>query len=373
MAEFLKKYPIEAGPFEATWDSLRQYQVPDWFRDAKFGIWSHWGPQAVPMVGDWYARRMYIEGEYQYLHHWRTYGHPSKVGYKDIIKLWKAEKFDPEGLMDLYVSAGAKYFFAQGVHHDNFDNWDSKHHPWNAVKMGPGKNIVGMWEKAARSRGLKFGISEHLGASYSWFAPNKGADQRGPFAGVPYDGKDPANSALYYAGHGDLKSDIKKNWPIDPWYTTDVSFHEQWFRRMKDLVDQHQPDVLYSDGGLPWDKVGLSIVAHLYNLSAKKHGKNLAVYNQKDTKAEVYSIGVLDIERGNANEAASYVWQNDTCVGGWYYDVRQVYKTPELVLETLVDCVSKNGNMLLNVIQRPDGSLDEECLHIVKTIGAWMK
>ena len=149
MNDFLKKNPIEQGPFEATWESLRRFQCPDWFRDAKFGIWSHWGPQSVPMFGDWYARHMYVPGHVQYNHHLRRYGHPSKCGWKDMVKLWKAERFDPEGLMKLYVAAGARYFVAQAAHHDNFDNWNSKHHRWNAVKVG-GISVT-IWREAVAS------------------------------------------------------------------------------------------------------------------------------------------------------------------------------------------------------------------------------
>jgi len=182
---------IQQGPFSPTWDSLRQFECPDWFRDAKFGIWSHWGPQSVPMYGDWYARHMYMQGTDQYYHHWRVYGHPSKHGWKDMVQLWKAERFDPEGLMDLYVDAGARYFCAQAVHHDNFDNWDSAHNRWNAVQVGPRKDIVGLWQAAARKRGLPFAVSEHLGATFAWWSHNKGSDATGPYAGVPYDGNDP--------------------------------------------------------------------------------------------------------------------------------------------------------------------------------------
>ena len=124
--------------FEATRESLTQYECPQWFRDAKFGVWAHWGPQSVPMVGDWYARQMYLEGHAQYEHHCRTYGHPSEFGYKEIVRLWKAERWEPERLIDLYKSAGARYFVSMAVHHDNFDLWNSTHHAWNATKMGPG-------------------------------------------------------------------------------------------------------------------------------------------------------------------------------------------------------------------------------------------
>ncbi len=374
MHDFLTHYPPEPGPFDPSWESLRQYQVPDWFRDAKLGIWAHWGPQCVPMFGDWYARHMYWEGHPQYLHHWRIYGHPSKHGYKDIVKLWKAERFDPDGLMDLYKAAGAKYFFAQAVHHDNFDNWNSKHNRWNSVNFGPMRDIVSMWRQAARSRGLKFGLSEHLGASFSWFVPNKGADKKGPYAGVPYDGNDPAFADLYYNNQGAAKLDETNHWKVDPWYTDNPWFHEHWLNRVLDMIDQHEPDLLYSDGALPWDKVGLTAVAQLYNRSAKLHGgSNQAVYLQKDANPSVFPIGVLDIERGQKDEPVPYVWHTDTCVGGWFYDVRQVYKTPSHVIEMFVDIVAKNGCLLLNFTQKPDGTLDDENLHILKVMADWIK
>ena len=357
--------PAASKPFDATWESLRTYKCPKWFRDAKLGIWAHWGPQCAPMHGDWYARNMYIEGSEQYMHHWRTYGHPSKFGYKDIVKLWKAERFDPDMLMDLYVQAGAKYFVAQAVHHDNFDNWKSKHHRWNSVEVGPGKDIVGLWRDAARNRGLRFGVSEHLGATWKWSAVNKGCDTSGPYKGVPYDGNDPAYEDLYLPNKGAVR---------DGWYTVDPRWHQQWLKRMKDLVNQHHPDLFYSDGSVPFDKTGLKLIAHLYNTSAKDHGGRCqAVYNQKNTDPEVFHVGVLDIERGQKEDIVKYPWQTDTCVGGWFYHAHRAYKTPRQIIETLVDIVSKNGNLLLNILQRPDGTLDDENLNIVKCMAAWIK
>ena len=364
MSEFPAKYKIEPGPFAPTWESLRAYRVPEWFRDAKLGIWAHWGPQSVPMFGDWYARNMYREGERQYRHHWRVYGHPSQHGWKDIVKLWKAERFDPAGLMKLYAAAGAKYFVAQAVHHDNFDNWDSAHNRWNATKVGPLRDIVGLWRESALREGLRFGVTEHLGASFSWWRGNKGADQTGPFAGVPYDGRDPACRDLYHDNQTDK----------DGWLTENPVWHEHWFNRIKDLVDKYQPDLLYSDSGLPWDRVGLSLVAHLYNLSAKRHGgATQAVYTQKDRNPDVFPSGVLDIERGQENEAKPYVWQTDTTVGDWFYDVGHAYKSPAHVIEMFVDIVSKNGCLLLNFSQKPDGTLDDEQVHVLQTMAGWIR
>ncbi len=356
------QFGIEAGPFEGTYESLLQYECPQWFRDAKLGFWAHWGPQCLPMYGDWYARNIYIEGSDQRRYHWRHYGHPSKVGYKDIIPQWRAENFDPEALMDLYAAAGAKYFTAQANHHDNFDNWDSKHHAWNSVAKGPRKDICRLWADAARGRGLKFGLTEHLGASFKWWHVNKGADATGPYAGVPYDGNDKEFEDLYLPNHGEVQQN---------WYTRNPWWHGQWFRRIKDAVDQLQPDLLYTDGDVPFESVGLNMVAHLYNLSTRVHGTNQAVYTQKNTDPTVFPIGVLDIERGVEPDAKPYVWQCDTCVGGWFYNVRSEYKTAKQVIEMLVDITSKNGNLLLNFPQRPDGTLDEECLHILKVMADW--
>lgn len=361
---------IQKGPFEPTWESLRQYECPDWFRDAKFGVWAHWGPQSVPMFGDWYARNMYREGSDQYLHHWRVYGHPSHSGWKDVVQLWKAENFDPEGLMQRYADAGAKYFFAQAVHHDNFDNWNSTHNRWNAVQVGPKKDIVGLWQAAAQKLGLPFGVSEHLGATFSWWAVNKGQDTHGPYAGVPYDGSDPAYEDYYLPNHDEPRLDDLGN----NWYTQNPWWHAHWFDRIKDLVDQYHPDLLYSDGPVPFEEYGLGIVAHLYNSSiARNGGKNRAVYNQKDHSPLVFKVGVLDIERNVQNAVFPYPWQTDTCVGGWFYDVRRRYKTSAQVIEMLVDIVAKNGNLLLNLTQKPDGTLDDECLAILDDLAAWIK
>lgn len=358
---------IEKGPFEPTWESLRQFQCPNWFRDAKFGIWSHWGPQSVPMYGDWYARQMYIEGHDQYRYHLRKFGHPSKFGYKDVIKLWMAEKFDPEGLMWLYVEAGAKYFVAQAAHHDNFHNWNSSQHRWNSVNMGPQKDIVGLWQSEAQKVGIPFGFSEHMGATFSWYKPNKGADQVGPYVGVPYDGNDPNFEDLYLPNKDFPGLEIE-------WYTRNPSWHEKWFGYVKELVDLYHPDLLYSDGGVPFGQYGLNIIAHLYNTSARLNaGINQAVYTQKDKTIDVLSVGVYDIERSQAGAIFPYVWQTDTSVGDWFYNLRDKYKTPKQVVEMLVDIVSKNGNLLLNIPQRPDGSLDDECIYLLQRIATWIK
>ncbi|RKY04416.1 alpha-L-fucosidase [Candidatus Poribacteria bacterium] len=356
--------------FEPTWESLRNYRCPEWFRDAKFGIWAHWGPQSVPMAGDWYARNMYIEGHPQYEHHVKVYGHPSKFGYKDIVQLWKAERFDPEALIDLYKSCGAKYFVSMGVHHDNFDLWNSKHHRWNAVNFGPKRDIVGEWARAARAAGLRFGVSEHLARSWSWFNTNKGCDKIGPYAGVPYDGNDPRYADFYFEPHEDTSPHYPKN-PPEKWMRL-------WQRRIMDLIDQYDPDLLYTDGGVPFGRIGLELIAYFYNRNIERRGGKLeAVYTLKNIPRDHgeyrEGIAVLDVERGMVGDISPLPWQMDTCIGGWFYDTRRRYKTPEQVIRILVDVVSKNGNLLLNIPQRPDGTLDEQAEWTVREIGRWLE
>jgi len=177
------------GPFKPSWQSLGQYQFPEWYRDAKFGIWAHWGPQCQPEFGDWYARNMYIQGHSQYNFHNQKYGHPSVFGFKDVINEWKADQWDPEYLVNLYKSAGAKYFVGMGVHHDNFDLWNSTFQPWNSVNLGPKKDIIGGWAAAAQKAGLRFGVTIHARSAWTWYEVAQLSDTIGAKAGVPYDGK----------------------------------------------------------------------------------------------------------------------------------------------------------------------------------------
>ena len=353
--------PIAKGPFQPSAESLKQYQYPDWFRDAKFGIWAHWGPQAVPMDGDWYARGMYEPGNHHYKYHLEHYGHPSEFGYKDIIPLWKAEKWDPDRLMGLYKKAGAKYFVSMGSHHDNFFLWNSKLHRWNAVNMGPHRDVVGEWQRAAQKHGLKFGVSEHLGASFTWFQSSHRADTEGPKAGVPYDGANPQWEDLYH-------------FPAEPgdkgWYSTNPRWQQQWFNEIKELVDNYHPDLLYSDGAVPFgNQVGLSLIAHLYNDSAARHkGRVEVVYNCKQ-KSE--GRWVEDLERGIMPRIDPYPWQTDTSIGDWFYNRNWKFRPVSWVIDLLVDNVSKNGNLLLNVVQRPDGSLDPEVEQMLAQLADW--
>jgi alpha-L-fucosidase len=370
----VKEQTLFTPSFKPELESFRQYQYPDWFCDAKFGIWAHWGPQAVPRQGDWYARKMYESdivdrktnkptgkmGEV-YSYHLKHYGHPSKFGYKDIIPLWKAENWDPEKLMALYKRVGAKYFVSMGSHHDNFFLWNSKIHKWNAVNMGPKKDVLGLWQQAAKKEGLRFGVSEHLGASYTWFQPSHGADKSGPMKGVPYDGANPKYADLY---HPKTASD---DWA---WLTKDSVNQQNWLASITELIDIYHPDLLYSDSELPFGKVGRTMLAHYYNEDiTKNNGKLEAVYTCKHLNSE--GRWVKDIERGAMDSISVDPWQTDTSIGDWYYRTGQKYMTGTEVIQMLVDIVSKNGNLLLNVVQTPEGDLEQDVQNILEDIAKW--
>lgn len=353
--------PMTEGKFQPSLESLRQYKYPQWFRDAKFGIWAHWGPQSVPMDGDWYARGMYEQGSGHNRYHLAHYGHPSVFGYKDIIPLWHAEKWDPARLMTLYKKAGAKYFVSMGSHHDNFFLWNSKLHRWNAVNMGPHRDVVGTWQREAKKNGLRFGVSEHLGASFTWFQASHGADKTGEKAGVPYDGADPRYADLYHEAAA----------PDDTgWYSKNPKWQREWYSEIKELVDNYHPDLLYSDGALPFgNEVGMSLVAHFYNSNAAQHGgETEAIYNCKQPSNGRW---VEDLERGVMGRINPYPWQTDTSIGDWFYNRNWKYRPINWVVDTLVDVVSKNGNLLLNVVQRPDGTIDPEVEGMLGQMADW--
>jgi alpha-L-fucosidase len=237
--------PIASGPFKADWNSLTNYQTPEWFRDAKFGIWAHWGPQCEPEHGDWYARSMYEHGSGDYKSHLAEYGHPSTNGFKEVIHQWKAANFNPDQLLAFYKKNGAKYFMALANHHDNFDNFNSKYQPWNSVALGPQKDLIGGWAKAARKNGLRFAVSVHGSRAWSWYEPAQGADKDGPLAGVPYDGRltkadgkglwwDGLDPQDLYAQNHVPGSKLEWSWdPAKGSSTPDAAYMEKFFKRTK--------------------------------------------------------------------------------------------------------------------------------------------
>ena len=395
---------IVPGAFQPTWESLaKNYQCPEWFRDAKFGIWAHWSAQCVPEQGDWYARNMYTQDSRQNKYHVEHYGHPSKFGFMELDNLWKAEKWDPEKLMQLYQQAGAKYFVALANHHDNFDAYDSKYHAWNSVNVGAKRDIVGTWAKVAREHGLRFGVSNHSAHAWHWFQTAYGYDAEGPLTGVRYDaftlkkedgkgkwweGLDPQE--LYTGPNIVVPDGITSIKAMNEWHekndrvwneappANNPAFVENWFLRCQDLVDKYHPDLLYFDNTeLPLGQAGLDIAAHYYNGNTAFHGGKLeAVLNAKNIQPAHAPAVVPDIERGVAEGIRPEPWQTDTCIGSWHYERKifdeHKYKTVGQVVRMLVDIVSKNGNLLLSVPVRGDGTIDEDEVAFLKGMGKWM-
>ncbi|HXT12336.1 MAG TPA: alpha-L-fucosidase [Candidatus Angelobacter sp.] len=386
--------PIASGPFKPDWNSLTNYQTPEWFRDAKFGIWAHWGPQCQPEHGDWYGRKMYIQGDPDYKSHLIEYGHPSTNGFKDVIHEWKATDFDPDKLLAFYKKNGAQYFMALANHHDNFDNFNSKYQPWNSVNVGPHKDLIGDWAKAARKNGLRFAVSVHASHAWSWYEVAQGADKTGPLAGVPYDGKltkadgkglwwdglDPQD--LYAQNH---KPGTKLQWEWNAAQGSsvpDAAYMEKFFKRTQQLMDDYHPDQVYFDDTvLPFhgvtDEVGLKLAAHFYNTRLDRHGRTEAVMNGKWLDEMQRRAMVYDIERGKATGILPQPWQTDTCLGSWHYDRaifdQHRYKTAPSVIRMLADIVSKNGNLMLSVPLQRGGQPDSDEIQIVNEIGAWLK
>jgi len=403
-------FNIAKGPFQAKADSfVKHYKCPDWFRDAKFGIYSHWGLCTVPGFDGHYARFMYTQQEPQayrddkkfkrrpmsgykpgresvYEYHVKNFGHPSKFGYKDFIPLWTAEKFDAMALMALFKEAGARYFGAMAVHHDNFDNYNSTYHEWNSVNMGPKKDIVGLWKRACQAYGLRFAVTSHLsnhGHEHVFYQGE--SDSTGPLKGVPYDTMDPANEGLY----GHRTADRLKL--INP------RFAQHWYLRTKDLIDQYNPDLIYLDGGIPNGVYGLNLAAHFYNHNMQMNDGQLeGVFTIKRTSPKGFT---LDMELAGLDRIRKDPWQTDTTINpGWFYMGGQMSKgelksatddagmggesseqaeTLRLdagkVVDNLIDIVSKNGNMMLNVGLRADGSLPDSFRGVLIEIGQWLK
>ncbi|MCX2475378.1 alpha-L-fucosidase [Pedobacter sp. MC2016-05] len=387
------------GRFKPTWESLSSYQTPEWFRNAKFGIWAHWGPQCQPEHGDWYAREMYMEGSRQNKYHLEKYGHPSKFGFKDVINEWKAEKWDPQELLSLYKNAGAKYFMALANHHDNFDLFKSSYQSkWNSTKIGPKQDIIKGWEKAARSNGMHFGVSVHAAHAWTWMETAQRSDLKGDMAGIPYDGKLTAADGkgkwwnglnpqdLYAQNHALSENSWDNNSSGKQWdwgngaSVPSKQYCEKFYNRTIELIDNYAPDLIYfDDTALPlWpvSDVGLRIASYAYNKSIQKNNKLEAVIFGKILDKQQRKCMVWDIERGHSNEIEPLPWQADTCLGSWHYD-RTVYdnnsyKNAKTVVHTLADVVSKNGNLLLSVPVRGNGTIDEIERSVVEEIGDWM-
>lgn len=389
--------------FTPDWASLTAgYSVPDWFRDAKFGIWAHWTAQCVPEAGDWYARDMYLQGSRAYTHHLQHYGHPADTGFMEIQNRWKAERWDPARLLDLYQKAGARYVMALANHHDNLDTYASSHHGWNTTRVGPKRDIIGTWAQHVRARGLRFAVSNHSAHAWHWNQPAYGYDPEGPRAGQRYDayrltaaqgagkwwqGLDP--QALYTGRLMPLPDGIRTVEEANAWHSaTDrlwsegvpaiPGYAENWYARCRELLERYRPDMVYFDNfDLPMEQYGLDIAAWFYNQSMRWHdGRLEAVVTAKGTPPQRRMGIVDDVERGGKDYIERFPWQTDTCLGNWHYDrdlyERDGYKSAATVIHTLCDVVSKNGNLMLSVPMRGDGTIDDKEERVLTDLAGWM-
>ena len=383
---------MQTGKYQPTWESLETHETPVWFRDAKFGIWAHWGPQCVEGSGDWMARTLYIEGSKQYNYHVEHYGHPSEFGFKDVLPLFKAEKWDPEKLVERYKRCGAQYFFVLGNHHDNYDLWDSQYQPWNSKNIGPKKDILDGWAKAAKKYGLPLGISFHADHAWTWYEPSQRYDQSGPKAGVYYDGRltKEDGKGKWWEGY-DPQQLYAQNHPLSDRSWSNVQIHQQWdwtngvamptqeyvtnfYDRALDAINRYEPDLIYFDVAvLPFYNIsdaGMKITTHFYNKNPRAvvFGK---ILSDKQRKAITW-----DVERGAPNEIVAEPWQTCNCIGDWHYNTefyeKDWYKSATTIVKQLVDIVSKNGCLLLNVPLRADGTYDEKEAKILDNLEAWM-
>lgn len=380
--------PMHAGKYAPNWESLAQYEVPEWFKDAKFGIWAHWGPQCEPESGDWYARHMYYPGEWQHDVHQRKYGNPKNFGFKDVIHEWQAEEWQPDSLIKLYKSVGARYFMTLANHHDNFDLWDSKYHAWNSVNLGPKRNIVGEWAECCERYGLPLGVSVHASHSWTWYEGSQDYDgklTKEDGKGTWWEGYDPRE---LYAQNHERSRDSKNcgaihnqwDWENGAALPTE-EYKRNVYNRTIDLINKYSPDMIYfDDTTLPFYPIsdeGLKIVSHYYNRSAatNKGKANVVAMGKKLTEQQKDAM-LWDVERGVPDRAQPEYWQTCTCLGSWHYDKgiydRGHYKSASTVIRMLIDVVSKNGNLLLSVPLRGSGAIDDKELVILNDIKKWM-
>lgn len=362
--EMIKKIDdvIKKGPFTDSWQSLLNYKIPQWYKDAKFGIFIHWGVYSVPAFGsEWYPRNMYQRGTPEYDHHVKTYGLQNKFGYKDFIPMFKAEKFDPKAWADLFEKSGARYVVPVAEHHDGFQMYDSALSIWNAVNMGPKRDIIGELASEIRNKGMIFGISNHR-AEHWWFFDG----------GMKFDSdvKDPK----YHDFYGPAMPAPKDLNSLDD-SKPDEKFLQDWLLRVCEIVDRYKPQIVWFD----WWIQNLAFKPYLKKFAAYYY--NRAVEWNKEVvinyKYNAYEEGtaVLDVERGQFSDIRPRFWQTDTSVSknSWGYINNHDYKTSEEIICNLLDIVSKNGSLLLNIGPKPDGTIPEREQAILIDIGNWLK
>ncbi len=354
---------IEQGPFKDTWESLGNFKVPAWYRDAKFGIFIHWGIYSVPaFANEWYSRCMYIEGDRAFEHHVETYGPQSKFGYKDFIPMFKAEKFSADAWADLFQKAGAKYVVPVAEHHDGFQMYASEISHWNAAEMGPCRNVLGELKEAVEKRGMTLGASTHR--VEHWFFMGNGRK-------FDSDVKEPMERGDFYwpampepANHHDLFSEP----------TPTEEFLQDWLVRCCEIVDKYRPKLVYFDWWIQHHAVKpylKKFAAYYYNRAAE-WGVEVAITYKHE--AFMFGAAVPDVERGQFAEIKPFFWQTDTAIAtnSWCYTEGNYFKPAKGLICDLVDIVSKNGTLLLNVGPKADGSISEQDIAVLTEIGDWM-
>jgi alpha-L-fucosidase len=358
---------IAAGPFRDDWQSLRAYQAPEWFRDAKFGIFIHWGVYSVAGFGsEWYSRNMYQQGSPDFAHHVATYGPQTHFGYKDLIPKFTAKHFNPNTWAKLFHDAGARYVVPVAEHHDGFPMYQSNLTDWCAGKMGPKRDVLGELAKAVRAEGMHLGASSHR-AEHDWFF-----DGGRHFAS---DVNDPKYAAFY--GPAQLRQLEGENGDElihDFTYVSDA-YTDDWLARTAEIVERYHPDLIYFDWwvGQPDFRSRLERFAtYYYNHAAAQHQPVVLFYKLSDMAD---GSATLDMERGGLGDIRPQPWQTDTSLsnGSWGYIEHDTYKSPEVVIHQLADVVSKNGNLLMNVGPRPDGTIPEGAAKTLLAVGTWLK
>jgi alpha-L-fucosidase len=344
---------IAKGPYSASWDSLEKFKVPKWYEDAKFGIFIHWGVYCVPAFGsEWYPRNMYLKDNTVFKHDLETYGPQSRFGYKDFIPMFKAEKFNAGRWAELFKKSGAKYVVPVAEHHDGFPMYASDLTEWCAAKMGPKRDVAGELAAAVRKQGLHFGVSSHR-AEHWWFYNG----------GTTFDSdvNDPRYSGLY----GPAQSD-----KVQP----NSEYLDNWLARAAEIVDKYHPEIVWFDWWIeqPAFKPYLQMFAAFYYNRAAEWKRAVAI-NYK-MKAYPEHAAVLDIERGQLDTLRPIFWQTDTSVGekSWGYIKDEKFRTPESLIGELVDIVSKNGCLLLNIGPKSDGTIPDEVQKVLLDMGKWL-
>lgn len=355
---------IKNGPFDDSWETLTDMNIPSWFCRDKFGIFIHWGLYSVPAFNnEWYSRNMYIQGTPEYEHHIATYGPHKDFGYKDFIPMFTAPEFDAAKWVSLFKEAGARYIVPVAEHHDGFQMYDSVFSQWTSVNMGPKKDIIGLLKKEAEGNGLVFCTSSHR-AEHLWFMGN-GRD-------FDSDIKDPMEIGDFYWPSLQEQPDQEDIFATP--YPTE-EFLEDWLVRTCELIDKYQPKILYFDWWVQHDgyKDTLKKITAYYYNRGKEWGFDTAICYKHEAMA--FGSGIVDVERGKFADVKPYHWQTDTAIAknSWCYTTSLDYKTSYEIICYLVDVVSKNGNLLLNVGPKADGSIPDEDTAILKDIGKWLK